>query len=124
VNGCTRENDGAACCGHRADDGILDGVVVLELLSKPVDDEQRVVDRQTQADELDEVGDVGSHHGGVRDGVDEPEGRRDRRACEQERERDDRGWSKHEEEDDERRGNRDCELTVAEVAAEDRSRSC
>ena len=84
------EDDGASCGRHRANDGVVDRVVALELLPKPVDDEQRVVDRQREADQLDEIRDVGRHHREVRDGEDESERRRDRRTCEQERQRDDR----------------------------------
>ena len=93
---------------------------MLELFAKAVDDEQRVVDRECEADQLDQVGDVGRHHGGVRDGKDEAECGRDRRAREEEWERDDRGQSQHEEKDEQRCRKRDCELAVAEVAAEDR----
>ena len=46
---------------HRADDGILARAAPRELRAVAVHDEQGVVDRERQADEHDEVRDVGRH---------------------------------------------------------------
>jgi hypothetical protein len=118
-NGGSREDDRAAGGGHRPRDGIVDATVPVELFAKAVDDQQRVVDRQGETDQLDEVGDIGREHGGVRDREDQCERGGDRGAGEEQRERDDRGDAQDEQEDEERGGEGDRELTVMEVMTED-----
>ena len=52
---------------HRPDDRQVDVLGRSELLAEAVDDEQRVVDRKPEPDELDEVRDVAHHRDLVRE---------------------------------------------------------
>ncbi len=64
----TGDDDGPAGGRHRGDDGVgVCELCVLQLLFEPVDDEQAVVDRQAEADELHEVRDVEDHQETVRE---------------------------------------------------------
>ena len=70
-DGRTGEDDGAAGGRHRADDRVVDVARRAELLPEAVDDEERVVDGEPEADELDEVRDVADHRDGVREREDD-----------------------------------------------------
>ncbi len=98
---------------------MLDRVVPRQLLAEAVDDEQRVVDRDPEPDQLDEVRDVGRHHEQVRDAVDDRQRAHDRRRGEQERHRRREGEPEHGEQDEERDRQGDA-LSLAQVLGEDR----
>ena len=57
------EGDGAACRGHRDRERLFAGFACGELVAEPADDEQRVVDRDGEADERDDVDRVLRHVG-------------------------------------------------------------
>ena len=114
-----REDDGPARRLHRAHDRVVDACLAPELLAKPVDDEQRVVDRKADADELDQVGDVAHHREGVRQRVDDGERRRDRAGREHEGNEDGERDAENGEEDRERDRKRE-RLAAAQVGREDR----
>ena len=52
------EDDGTPCGRHRSHDGVRVGCAVGRLLPEAVHDEERVVDREPEADQLDEGRDV------------------------------------------------------------------
>ena len=64
------ERDGPARRLHRADDRVVARAPECELRAVPVHDEQRVVDREREPDEDDEVRDVGRHRRHVRKRID------------------------------------------------------
>ena len=81
------EDDRAAGGLHRPHDRVVLVRPRAELLAEAVDDEQRVVDRDPEADQLHEVRRVRRRLRQVRDPVDDPERARDRAGGEDERDR-------------------------------------
>ena len=89
-----------------------------ELLAEAVDDQERVVDRECEPDQLDEVRHVRDHRERVRERLDDQERARDRAGGEDERDRD----REREAEDGDQHQERDRErdrLPAPEVARED-----
>ena len=117
-NGRAREDDCTPRGRHRPDDRVVLGASAGKLLTKAIDDEQRVVDRDPEADQLHEVGDVGRHRHVVRGDENDAERSCDRRCGEQERDRRCEGQPEHGEENRERDRHRD-RLALRKVAAED-----
>ena len=76
-DGDTRQDDGATGGRHGGDNGVLDRAgLVSQFLPEAVDDQQRVVDGQAEADELDHVGHIEHHQEFVGQGIDEGQGGR------------------------------------------------
>jgi hypothetical protein len=94
--------------------------VPVQLLAEAVDDQQRVVDRDPEPDQLDQVRDVGRHRQPVRKEVDEAERAHDRAGGEQERDRHRPRQPEHQQQDPERNRDRDQELALPQVLVEDR----
>ena len=68
-DGDAREDHRPPCSCHRGHDGVLDcSFLVGKLVSEPVHDQERVVDRDPESDELDEVRDIEHHQELVREG--------------------------------------------------------
>ena len=81
------EHDRAAGGGHRPEDCVVGLAAARELFTEPIDDEERVVDRDPEPDQLHEVRHVRRHRHVVRDDVHDPERAGNRRGGEQERDR-------------------------------------
>jgi hypothetical protein len=94
-------------------------VVERELLAEAGDDEQRVVDREAEADQLHEIRDVADHRQLVRHRPDERERRRDRARGEDERNEHGEREAEHRDQHGERDRQRD-RLAAAQIAREDR----
>ena len=117
-DGRPAEHDRAARRRHRPDDRVVAGEPVPQLFAEPVHDEQRVVDCNPEADQRDEVLEVGRELHVVREHPDDRERRRD--GHERERERQQEGERPEGEDEDEQGDwNRD-ELSPHEVPCEDR----
>ena len=101
------------------DDRVLLRASLGQLLAVAVDDEERVVDRDPEADEHDEVLQVGRQLHEVGDDPDDPERRRDRRSSEHEGQ-EERERPEDEDEDEERDRDGDEELADLQVLGEDR----
>ena len=108
------ERDGLAGGRDGPLDGLADGPAAAQLLAEAADDEQRVVDRQGEAEHRRDVEHEDAHLDLLGDEVDEGEAAGDREAGDEERHpgRDDRGEDEDEDERDDRQ--RD-ELGLLEV---------
>ena len=68
----TGDDHGTTGGGHGGDEGVVHRPgFVGQLLAEPVDDEQRIVDGEAEADELDQVGHIEHHQQDVGQGVDD-----------------------------------------------------
>ena len=94
--------NGSSRRGHRADDHVVVLSAPLELGAEAVDAEQRVVDRERQPDQDDEVLDVGRHAQRVRQRVDDRKRPADRAGREDERDQQRGGDTEHERQNEER----------------------
>ena len=113
------EDDRAPRSLHRADDGVLLRFPGPELLAVAVDDQERVVDRNAEPDEHDEVLQVRRQLHHVREEPDDRERRRDRGRSEDERQQE--GERPEDEGEDQRRDrDGDEELADLKVVREDR----
>ena len=99
-------------------DRLVAGRAARELLPEPVDDEQRVVDRDSEPDERDQVREVRRQLHEVGEDPDDPEGGGDRHDREREREQE-RERPEREDEDQERDRDRD-HLALCEILREHR----
>ncbi len=104
---------------HRPDDRVLDARLPLRLLAEAVHDEQRVVDREAEADELDEVRHEGDEREHVRERPDDAERRGDRARGDEKRHERGQREPEHEQEHGERGRERD-RLAPAQVGGEHR----
>ncbi len=113
------EDDRSAGGLHRAYDRVVDLVAGGELLAEAVDDQERVVDRDPEADQLHEVRRVGRGGPDAGDAVDDPERPGDRAGGEDERDRD--GPREPEDGEQHEEGDRDGDhqLAVLQVVLED-----
>ena len=114
------EDDRAARGLHRAHHRLGLGSARGELLPEAVDDQERVVDRDPEPDQLDEVRRVGGRDREVGHPVDDPERRGDRARGEEQRDRHRPRQAEDGEQHEQRDRQREEELAVAEVALEDR----
>jgi hypothetical protein len=113
-----REHDRPASRLHRSHDRLLDLFPGRELLAEAVHDEQRVVDRDPEPDQLDEVRGVGRCRGEVSRAEDDPERAHDRAACEDDRDRDGPGEPEDRQQHEQRDRHGDLELAAPEVLVE------
>ena len=117
-NGPTAEDHRASRRQHRRDDRLVARRPSPQLLAEAVDDEERVVDRDPEPDERDEVRQVRRQLHEVREDPDEPERGRDGQDCEREREQE---GERPEREDEYQERDRDRDhLTAQEVLREHR----
>ena len=100
-------------------DRIVDGALAVELLAEAHDHEQRVVDREPQPDQLDEVPHVGDHRDLVGDQEDHAERDRDRARGDDERDDDREGKPEERKEHEQRQRDRD-RLAAMEIRREHR----
>ena len=105
---------------HRPHDRVVLQAVPRQFLAEAVDDQQGVVDRDPQPDQLDEVRHVRRHRDVVSEGVDRAEGASDRTGGEQQRDRHGPGKAEDEEQHEQRDRDRDLELALLQVLVEDR----
>ncbi len=113
------DDHGAAGGLHRPQHRLLDLEAAAQLLAEPVDDQQRVVDRDPDPDQEHEVRDVGRRRHVVRRDVDDPERPEDRARREQKRDRDREREPEHREQDDQSDRQRD-RLALLQIVVEDR----
>ena len=113
------EHDCASGRLHRPDDRVVLCKTGGELLAKPVDDQERVVDGDPEPDQLDQIRRVGRGLGEVRDPVEDPERAHDRARGEDERDRHGERDPEHADQDQDRDRNRDA-LALLQILAEDR----
>ena len=118
-HGQAREQRGAPGGGHRLDQCGVRVVVELELLAIAEDDEHRVVDRDREADQRDDVRHVDGHVHGVGEDPHEAERRGDAHEGEDERHDDAADRAEHERHHEDRDGHGD-RLALAEVLVVDR----
>lgn len=118
-DGSRREHHCPSRDGHRADDRLLPRAATPELLTKAVDDEQGVVDREPETDQPDEVRDICRRGQQVRQPVDGRQRAGDRAGREDERDRHHEGEAEdgHQHQERDREGNG---LPAAQVSGEDR----
>ena len=88
-HGEARKYDGAARAEHRLHDGVLHiHATFIDLGSETMDDQQRVVNGEGEANELDHVGDVEHHEKTVSEEVDDAQGARRGRQSDEIRDQD------------------------------------